>query len=91
MMEKPDTKLPAQSNFEIPDLNISDVQADEDRGFLIRYSDNTTIHTCIDTPLLANLNPPVQRGKKILRMKANYVDFSRYNCSTVAQQSTKLD
>ena len=64
MVEKPDNKLPAQSNFEILDLNISDVQADEDPGFLIHYSDDTTIHTGMDTPLLANLNPPVQRGKK---------------------------
>ena len=42
MAGKPDNKLPAQSDFGVPDLNVNDVQADEDPRFLIHYSDDAT-------------------------------------------------
>ena len=38
----------------------------EDPGFLIHFASDATVHTCMNTRLLANIHPPLSRGKKIL-------------------------
>lgn len=48
------------------DSKVNKQDDGEDPGFIIYFAPDATLHLCMNTPLLANIQPQLSRGKKIL-------------------------